>query len=67
MRKDRKKPRTVVSSHYDFEIQILQQWPPPELVKMLEPIRKTCQEKTGVSDGNATHENYFSILENKAN
>lgn len=28
------------------------QWPPPEIVAILKPMREVCQQKTGVSDGN---------------
>lgn len=29
-----------------------EQWPPPEIVALLKPLRETCEAKTGVTDGN---------------
>lgn len=34
------------------------QWPPPEIVALLKPLRERCEAKTGVTDGKL---GYFTI------
>lgn len=41
------------------------QWPPPEIVALLKPLRETCEAKTGVTDGNLVYFTYNpSIFKN---
>lgn len=42
----------VICAEYDVDQKLIFQWPPPEIVAILKPMREVCQGKTGVSDGN---------------
>lgn len=34
-----------------FNSFFFEQWPPPQILEKLKPIRQVCQGKTGVTDG----------------
>lgn len=37
------------------------QWPPPEIVEALKPLREICQKKTGVSDGKFSVQHFMHL------